>query len=106
MEIEIVEEKENKLLRRREIRFRVKFDGPTPKREDVKKKLCAMLGVSESLTVIQSLEGIFGKSECSGFAKIYENEEDLRRTEEEHVIRKNFPEKEEEAEESQESGEG
>ncbi|MBC7109472.1 MAG: 30S ribosomal protein S24e [Archaeoglobi archaeon] len=95
MEIEIVEEKENKLLRRREIRFRVKFEGPTPRREDVKKKLCAMLGVSDSLTVIQSMEGVFGKSECTGFAKIYENEEDLKRTEEEHVIRKNFPEKEE-----------
>jgi len=105
MEIEIIEDNENKLLRRREIRFRVKFEGPTPKREDVKKKLCAILGVSERLTVVQSLEGIFGKSECVGFAKIYENEEDLKRTEEEHVIRRNFPEKKEEGGEEQESGE-
>jgi|Deesub1362A_J573_1020465.scaffolds.fasta_scaffold03415_4 small subunit ribosomal protein S24e len=90
MEIEITAEKENKLLKRKEISFRVKFEGPTPKREDVKKKLCAMLGAPENLTVVQSLKGIFGKSECMGFAKVYESEEDLKSTEEEHIIRKNF----------------
>jgi small subunit ribosomal protein S24e len=36
MDINVTEDKNNALLNRREINFTVKFEGPTPSRNDVK----------------------------------------------------------------------
>ena len=50
MEIEFIEEKENKLFNRKEIKFYVDYDGEaTPKVLDIKSKLVALLNTKKDL---------------------------------------------------------
>jgi small subunit ribosomal protein S24e len=71
MDIKINEQKENPLLKRKEVRFRVGFSGPTPSRKEVKESLCSKLGTDGSLVVIDVLEQGYGSQELKGYAKIY-----------------------------------
>ncbi|MDD1679856.1 MAG: 30S ribosomal protein S24e [Methanomicrobiales archaeon] len=75
MEITILEDKRNELLKRREIQFQVAYQGPTPSRQQVLDKLSALLNLSPNLTVIDSLRTRFGKTEIKGTARIYDTEE-------------------------------
>ena len=54
LNIEITEEKKNPLIDRLEVTFRVDhFGAGTPNRLEVKKKIAAMQGSDEKLTIIQ-----------------------------------------------------
>lgn len=92
MEIEVIGKKENPLLKRREVRFRVSFEGATPERKAVKEKLCAHLEAKPELTVIDEMKQGYGRKEVLGYAKIYENAEALK-IELKHVIRREKGEK-------------
>jgi len=94
MKIEILKEKENKLLNRKEINFRVAYDGAVPKIGDVRKELTAALHSKENLTVIDSLKPGFGTKSATGHAKVYKDEEDLK-IEPRHRLKKNSLIKEE-----------
>ncbi len=95
MELRIEKERYNPLLKRREVYFRVIFNGATPKRSEVREKLAALLNANLDTTVIDWMRNEFGKTEAVGYAKIYDTEEDMRSIEEEHILRRNFGGKEE-----------
>jgi small subunit ribosomal protein S24e len=98
MDIRILKDKKNELLNRRELDFAVKYEGPTPSRNDVRNKLAAMLNASADLLVIQRIKTEYGMQEGKGYAKLYENEERMKAVELEHVLKRNQGEaKEEEA---------
>ncbi|GAF86234.1 unnamed protein product [marine sediment metagenome] len=79
LNIEITEEKKNPLIDRLEITFRVDHFGVgTPNRLEVKKKIAAMQGSDEKLTIIINLGTHFGSSSTQGVAYIYENSKDLQ----------------------------
>ncbi len=92
MEVEIEKEKENKLLKRREVLFRVSHDGGSPSREDVRTALMKTLRCNPKMLVIDWMRAEFGKRETVGYAKVYENEDRLKEIEEEHIIKRNFGE--------------
>ncbi len=106
MDINVTEDKNNALLNRREINFTVKFEGPTPSRNDVKAKLVAMLNAPLDLTIIQKLGSEYGMQELAGYAKIYEDAARMTQVERKHMITRNEvppepePEVAEEAEEA------
>ncbi len=89
MEVIINSEKNNKLLNRRELDFTVKYEGPTPSRNDVRNKLAAKLNVKLDLVIIQKMESRFGIQEATGYAKIYEDEARMKEIEAEHIMKKN-----------------
>lgn len=106
MDIKITEDKNNALLNRREIKFTVKFEGPTPSRNDVKGKLVAMLNTPIDLTIIQKMDSEYGMQELSGYAKIYEDAARMTQVERDYSIKRNVipepePEVVEDAEESE-----
>ncbi|MHC1579553.1 MAG: 30S ribosomal protein S24e [Candidatus Alkanophagales archaeon] len=90
MEVEIIEERENPLLERKEVRFRIRHEGRTPSRKEVRELLVKELNTSPNLLVVESIRTEFGKREVRGYAKVYRSEERLRSVERPHVIRKNF----------------
>jgi len=92
MEIEIVGEKKNPLLKRKEVRFRVTFDGATPARKDVKEKICGQLKAKPELTVVDEMAQGYGNREVLGYAKVYENADALK-IELKHIIRRDKGEK-------------
>ena len=90
MEIEFIEEKENKLFNRKEIKFYVDYDGEaTPKVLDIKSKLIALLNTKKDLIVVDNVQPHYGEPRALGYAKIYDTVEDLEYIETKHVIAKN-----------------
>lgn len=58
MEIEILNEKENPLLNRKEIKFRILYEGATPSIKEVRKKLISVLNSKDKLTIVDSIRSI------------------------------------------------
>jgi len=78
LNIEITEEKKNPLIERTELTFRIDhFGESTPNRLEVKKKIAALQGSDEKLTIIKKLDTHFGVSYTIGQAYIYENSKEL-----------------------------
>ncbi|MCC7553155.1 MAG: 30S ribosomal protein S24e [Methanobacteriaceae archaeon] len=93
MEIDIVNQKDNKVLNRNEVKFVCNYEGEaTPKLTDVKSKLIALLNSKKDLIVIDSLQPHFGEAKALGYAKVYDSKEDLEYIETESVIAKNAQE--------------
>lgn len=104
MEITIIEEKENKVFKRNEIKFYCDYEGEaTPKVLDVKSKLVALLNTKKDLIVVDNIQPHYGEPRALGYAKVYETPADLEYIEVESVIAKNTePEVEEAGEEDEE----
>lgn len=100
MEIEIFEQKENKLLDRTEVKFYCVYEGEaTPKILDVKSKLVALLDSSKDLLVVDSVQPHYGEPKALGYAKVYTSEDALKSIEKNSVIAKNEEPEEAPAEE-------
>ena len=103
MEIDIFEEKENKLFNRKEIKFYVYYDGEaTPKGLDIKSKLVALLNAKKDVVVVDNVQPHYGEPKALGYAKVYATVDDLKYIETEHVIAKNTEPEEEPSEEEAE----
>lgn len=90
MEVEVVEQQENKLLNRVEVRFTVRHDeGGTPTRQAVREALQAALKVKDRPLVVDHIKTSFGKREAQGYAKVYESLEAAARVERRHVLQRN-----------------
>ena len=90
MEIEFIEEKENKLFNRKEIKFYVDYDGEaTPKILNIKSKLVALLYTKKELLVVDNVQPHYGEPKALGYAKVYETVDDLKYIETNHVLAKN-----------------
>jgi len=84
--IEIYEEKENKLVNRFEIKFKLNNKGKgTPNRMDFKKEIAAQKTVDEDLTIIRKLKTQFGTPLITGLAHIYKDKETLKFFEPFHI---------------------
>ncbi|MHC1592933.1 MAG: 30S ribosomal protein S24e [Methermicoccaceae archaeon] len=91
MEIEIIKDRENVLLGRRELKFRVSHEGATPKRAEVRARLVALFNASNEVLLLESLKPVYGSEQAMGYAKIYDSSERLNEVERDHVILRNFP---------------
>ena len=91
LNIEVTEEKKNPLIDRLELTFRIDhFGAGTPNRLEVKKKIAAIQGSDEKLTIIKNLESHFGSSSTQGVAYIYENTKELQFFESFHIQVRNL----------------
>ena len=97
MDIQVIEEKNNPILNRREIVFKVIHDASTPSRKSVVERLAATMNSKSSLVFVDSLKTEFGKRETIGYAKIYETAERAKQVERVHIIERNTFTKPEEA---------
>ncbi|MFX1377623.1 MAG: 30S ribosomal protein S24e [Promethearchaeota archaeon] len=91
LNIEILEDKRNPLIERTEIKFRIdNFGVGTPNRLEVKKKIAAMQGSDEKLTIIKNLSTHFGASYTNGIAYIYDKSKELQFYEPFHIQIRNL----------------
>jgi len=107
MEINIIADKINTTLKRRDVSINV-ISKSTPSRVEVKNKLAAMLDSKPELIVVNKLDTEFGKQETVGSVSIYEDEEHLKNVALGHLAARDkvpAPEEEPEAEAAPE-GEG
>ena len=101
MEIQIINDRTNPILNRREISLKVK-EKATPSRIEVKGKLAALLNSKPELIVIEHLNTIYGKQELVGTAFIYQSEERLKQLAHKHLVDRDAPKAKESTEASPE----
>ncbi|MCX9012715.1 MAG: 30S ribosomal protein S24e [Candidatus Methanoperedens sp.] len=90
MELQIIKDKTNPLLKRREISLKIINKG-TPSRIEVKNKLAALANSKPELIVIEHLNTLFGKQEIVGTASIYESDERLKQIAHQHLVARDAP---------------
>ena len=102
MDVDIIEEDENPMLHRTDVRFRVLHHETTPERLSVRDSLAAMLNKDAEEVVIHKLDTKFGMRKTVGYAKVYDNPEYARDVEQDHMLERNkiVADGEEEAEEA------
>lgn len=93
MEIKIVSEKKNPLLKRREIHFQIKHNqtGSTPPRLEVRKAVADALKTNVELVFIKKLETKTGTQIATGLANVYDSIEQAKLIEPEYIINRNVP---------------
>ncbi len=89
MDIQVISEKNNPLLGRREVKFKVTHDAATPSRKAVVERIAATMNSKPGLVIVDKLDTEFGKLETYGYAKIYETEERAKQVEREHIVQRN-----------------
>lgn len=90
MEIEVMEERENPLLERKELWLKLRFEGSVPQRKEVRDKIAALKACDQNLVVVQWIRPVFGAREAKCFVKIYNSKEAMLSVEPKHIIRRNF----------------
>jgi small subunit ribosomal protein S24e len=95
MEITILEEEENPMLHRTDVRFRVSHAEETPDRLGVRDSLAARLGKDADEVVIRKLDTKFGMRKTIGEAKVYESAAHAEDVEQDHMLERNSIETEE-----------
>lgn len=93
MKVKILSEKENPLLKRKEIVFEVNHQetGGTPPRMEVKKALADLLNVDQNLVFIKRFETKTGTLIAQGRANIYPALEQAKKIEPKYLIQRNLP---------------
>ncbi len=107
MEVEIISKKENPIIERMELSFKVSHPKEiTPKRKEVRDEIATQLKVQKERIVIDNMIPEFGKPETKGYAKVYKSKDDALKMESESVLKRNnlFEEKKDEGEEKKEGG--
>lgn len=93
MEIKIVSDKENPLLKRREIHFRVKHGqtGSTPPRLQVRNAIASALKVKIDFVFVKKMKTKTGKHIAVGLANIYDSTDQAKLVEPEYIMKRNEP---------------
>ena len=103
MEVKIVSTKENPLLKRKEVDFRVEQDATvqTPNRLDVQKALASKLKMKEELVFVKEMQTMTGTHTTLGNATAYETVEQAKFIEPEYIRKRNSPPEELKEEENE-----
>lgn len=93
MEININSEKENPLLKRREVHFTVKHNqrGATPPRQEVRNAIAKILKKKADLVFVERLETRTGTRVATGSANIYETKNQALLVERKYIVKRNAP---------------
>ena len=82
MELEIIEQNDNPLLSRQEIKVVIKHsEDSTPRRNQVIKNISEQLKTNRELVIIDHLKNAYGKTETHGYAKVYSDRDSLTKIE-------------------------
>ena len=96
MKIDIVSEKENKPLGRKEIAFKIDHAGAsTPSRADIRAKLVAQFDADASAVLVSTLNTHYGIGVTEGSIHIYSDPEQMKRIELDHMVKRQESKKKE-----------
>jgi small subunit ribosomal protein S24e len=90
MQAEIVNRKENPMLKRVEIQFKIVHHGEsTPPRDTIKEEIAKLAKAPKDRVIIDHVTSQFGKPHSLGYAKIYDSKEDALEFERKHILGRN-----------------
>jgi small subunit ribosomal protein S24e len=103
MNVDVIEEEENPMLHRTDVRFEVRHDDATPSRLSVRDSLAAKLNKDSKEVVVHELDTKFGMRTTVGYAKVYESPDHARDVEQEYMLDRNKIAADGESEEAEEA---
>ncbi len=89
MELEIIRRRENPLLQREEVIARVRFEGGTPSRKEIRESLAKELGKPVGNLFIRRIITEYGKEEAEVVAMAYSSRGFALLMEPDHIIKRN-----------------
>jgi small subunit ribosomal protein S24e len=90
MQLEVIQRKENPLLKRTEVSFKAIHKAePTPTRDALRAFLAKELKATKDIVVIDSQASTFGRYETVGYAKVYKTKEEALSVERKHILVRN-----------------
>ena len=90
MQAEIVNRKENPMLKSVEIQYKIVHHGEsTPPRETIKEEIAKLAKAPKDRVVIDHVNSQFGQPHSLGYAKIYDSKEDALEFERKHILGRN-----------------
>jgi small subunit ribosomal protein S24e len=89
MEIDIIDEDENPMLHRTDVRFQLTHEEATPSRLSVRDSLAAKLNKDAGEVVIRKLDTKYGMRKTVGYAKVYDDAEQATEVEQGHALERN-----------------
>ncbi|MAF89445.1 MAG: hypothetical protein QF775_00170 [archaeon] len=95
MNLKILNEKENKLIGRKEYEILVENPGPTASKESLIPEVCKALKCEEGLMVIQQINQVYGAKHSIARVDVYNSEDILKQYEGETKAVEEKPESEE-----------
>jgi len=93
LDLKITSERDNPLLERREVEFKVSYEKTAPTRKEVIASLAAKLNAKEDLVVIEKMTTGFGTRMLLGNAKLYGNANSLKSVEYDYTLKRGKPRK-------------
>lgn len=100
MEVKILSQKENPLLKRKEIQFNVAHAaGATPPRLEIRRAVADALRANVDLLFVKKFETRPGMHSALGVANLYDSAEQARLIEPEYIVKRNVPPPAKQAEE-------
>ena len=93
MEIKIISEKQNPLLKRKEVYFQVEHNqtGNTPPRLEVRKAVATALKKDADLVFVKKIETKTGTHTAVGLANVYDSVEQAKLIEPKYIVKRNVP---------------
>src|SRR5256885_5548971 len=90
MQLEVIQRKENPLLKRTEVSFKAIHKAePTPTRDALRAFLAKELNATKDIVVIDSQASTFGRYETVGYAKVYKSKDEALAVERKHILVRN-----------------
>ena len=89
MELDIIDEDENPMLHRTDVRFQLTHEEATPSRLSVRDSLAARLNKDAGEVVIRKLDTKYGMRKTVGYAKVYDDAEQAKEVEQGHALERN-----------------
>ena len=89
MELDIIDEDENPMLHRTDVRFQMTHEEATPSRLSVRDSLAAKLNKDAGEVVIRKLDTKYGMRKTVGYAKVYDDADHATTVEQGHALERN-----------------
>jgi small subunit ribosomal protein S24e len=89
MDVEIIDEDENPMLHRTDVRFQLTHEEATPSRLSVRDSLAAKLNKDAGEVVVHELDTKYGMRQTVGYAKVYADSEAAEAVEQQHMLGRN-----------------
>ena len=90
MKLDVQSKKQNKLMERTEVKFKVTHDGePTPARDAIRTSLASALGVQKDRVIVSSMSSEYGIGDTFGAASVYDSVEAAKKNEQNHLLVRN-----------------
>jgi small subunit ribosomal protein S24e len=86
MNLEVIDDRMNPLLNRREIEVVVIYESGTPKREEVREEIAKRYNVERERVIIEKMESLFGAKKARAHVHIYDSVEYVKKYERKHGL--------------------